>query len=240
MSITDRLAKTFLKQAQIVSKTVLAENVFHLTIEGKDLLDLPYNAGEHLRVFIGYGSHLSFRDKIRTYSIWKYDAIKGRIDMAVCAHTQGPGSAWIRAARPGQALFLSSPQGKFTADPSASYYLFVGDATALAHLYEIRRDLPEGISMKGIIYAPHKAQLFADIDGSLPFEFYELDENPGEKLIPLIEKFIDENSGEGMAYVGGDGRVCVSLNNYLRKTKNWKSKNIKTKPFWMPGKTGLE
>ena len=240
MSITDRLAKTFLKQAQIVSKTVLAENVFHLTIQGKDLINLSYTPGQHLRIFIGYGNNSSFRDKIRTYSIWKYDAAKGIIDMAVCAHTEGPGSNWIRAVLPGQELFFSPPQGKFTIDTSASFYLFVGDASALAHLYEIRRHLPSAKISKSIIYASRKEELFADIDGSYPFEFHELSPNPATTLIPLIENYIDENIDEGIAYIGGDGRVCVELNNYLRKTQDWKSKNIRTKPFWMPGKTGLE
>ncbi len=43
-----------------------------------------------------------------------------------------------------------------------------------------------------------------------------------------------------MVYIAGDSRVCVALNHYFRKELHWDSKQIKTKPFWNPEKTGLE
>ncbi|WP_264373561.1 hypothetical protein [Paenibacillus psychroresistens] len=43
-----------------------------------------------------------------------------------------------------------------------------------------------------------------------------------------------------MLYVGGDGRVCVELHKHFKQTLNWSNQQIKSKPFWIPGKKGLE
>ncbi len=240
MSIADNIARSFLNSAQIISKTEIAENVFHLVITGKELMNMPYIPGQHLRVFIGFGMHTSFKEKIRTYSVWKYDRVSGTIDMAVCAHSEGPGSSWIKSLVPGNTIYLSAPKGKFILDTSATEYLFIGDASALAHLYEIRRNLPSSKTIRGIIYAEKNTQVFSDLDGTYPFEFYELPQNPLQQIKKLIENKSVGNTPESLIYIGGDGRICVGLHDYFKNVRGLKSRNIKTKPFWMPGKKGLE
>lgn len=240
MSIADSIARRFLNKAHVISKEEIADNVFHLIIAGKSLENLAYIPGQHVRIFIGMNNdQLGFREKIRTYSIWNYHSANGTMNLTVCAHSDGPGSAWIKSIKAGEEIYLTAPQGKFVLDTSAPEYLFIGDVTTLAHFYAIRRELPADKIMRGIIYAEKKSELFTDMDGLLPFEFYEFPSNPIQQVKQLIEQKPATDS-ETIVYIGGDGRICVELNNYFKKTKGWKTKNIRTKPFWMPGKQGLE
>ena len=240
MSITDKLARQFLKQAIVLSKKELSEGIFHLIIKGQDLVNLTYLPGQHLRVFVGMDMDVAMSDKVRTYSVWRYDNKMGIMDLMVCTHANGPGSLWANELREGEEIYFTSPKGKFTLDLSAQQYLFIGDITTLAHFYEIKRNLPTTKHVKGILYADHIHDLVPDLDGSFPFEFYELPPYPLEQLKALLDKELPLDTNDCMVYVGGDGRVCVELLRHLKKTKGMNGKNIKVKPFWMPGKKGLE
>lgn len=240
MGIADSIARRFLNKAHVISKEEIADDVFHLIIAGKALENLSYIPGQHVRIFIGMDKDLGFREKIRTYSIWHYHSENGTMNLVICAHSDGPGSAWIKSVKAGDELYLTSPQGKFIVDTSAKEYLFVGDVSALAHLYAIRRNLPSDKTMRGIIYAEKKSQLFTDLDGFLPFELYDLNQNPLQEIIRIVEQKPVVNHSETIVYIGGDGRMCVGLNTYFKTVKGFKTKNIKAKPFWMPGKQGLE
>ncbi len=180
------------------------------------------------------------QDKVRTYSIWQYDPKKAIIDMAVCTHTTGIGTRWAKEVAIGNTIYFSGPKGKFTIDQSGDYYLFVGDISALAHLYEINRHLTQPKPVISIIYGEEEADSFPDLTGEKPFTFYQLPQNPGSFVIDQLRSLMKPMSGKGLAYVGGDSRLCVTLNQYFRNSLSWKSQQIKTKPFWNPVKTGLE
>lgn len=239
-SLADALASKFLTPATVIAKAPLADKAYHLTLRGKKLQHLPYMPGQHLRLYIGQGEPTGLKEKVRTYSIWHYDPATGELELAICAHSQGPGSAWVRAVRPGQEVYLSSFQGKFTLDNSAESYLFIGDASALAHLYELRRHLAPGKTWQGLVYANHEAELFADLDGEQPFELQQLPANPIPQLRAWLEQVLSTLPANTIVYIGGDGRVCIELTNYFRKVRGWDNKRIKTKPFWLPGRIGLE
>lgn len=240
MGIADSIARRFLNKAHVISKEEIADNAFHLIIAGKALENLAYTPGQHVRIFIGMDKDLGFREKIRTYSIWHYHSTNGTINLVIGSHSDGPGSDWIKSVKAGDEIYLTAPQGKFVVDASAPEYLFVGDVSSLPHLYAIRRNLPSDKTMRGIIYADKKSQLFADLDGLVPFEFYDLPQNPLEEIITIIEQKPVVNNSEAIVYIAGDGRMCVGLNAYFKKVKGLTTKNIKAKPFWMPGKQGLD
>jgi NADPH-dependent ferric siderophore reductase len=137
-------------------------------------------------------------------------------------------------------VYFAWHKGKFLVDDSADSYLMIGDLSALAHLYEIRRNLPLGKKVKSIIYHQNMQELYPDIDGSNPFSFTQLPQNPTAELLQLIKEIIPEMKGEKMIYIAGDSRVCVTLTHYFRNELQWPSSKLKVKPFWNPEKKGLE
>lgn len=238
MKLFDTLVSRLVNKGRIVHKTQLSANAYHLRIQSKHFAHTEYVPGYFLRLFCGYGKNVSPGDKIRSYSVWKLDRENRTVDMAVCTHSNGPGSQWAKESQVNDIVYFTWHKGKFTVDTSADAYLFIGDLSALAHLYEINRHIPADKPRHGIIYAQNDSDLFADIDGQWPFTLHTLPANPVLTLIQEVKKQpIRPNT---LVYIGGDSRTCVALNAYLKKEAGLQTRQIKNKPFWNPDKKGLE
>ena len=240
MDLVDRISRRFSQQAVVLNKQQIAAHTFRLTIQGDDLRDLSYIPGEHLRVLVGFDKATSLRDKVRTYSIWRYDQSQATIELAVCTYSTGIGARWVQDICVGDTVYFTGPKGKFTVDHSGDFYVFAGDVSALAHLYEINRNLPDSPKRIGFIYANDDADFFPDLTNTTPFDFHRLPQNPSEVAIERLASLTKKYTGKGILYIGGDSRFCVNLNQYFRHSLHWTSQQIKTKPFWAPNKVGLE
>jgi NADPH-dependent ferric siderophore reductase len=241
MGIITNLIAGFLDKATISYKTQLNDNTYHIQLHGEVFKKANYLPGYFLRIFVGRGKDLAFKDNLRSYSAWKLNKLNGTLELAVCTHGNGPGTAWAKECKVGDEVSFTWKKCNLTVDNSAENYVFIGDSSALAHMYEVRRNLSKGKVIRSLIYDSKAENLFPDLDGNKPFDFYEITTgNAMSKLLELLPDILKDLSPDTIVYVGGDSRVCVALSNYFRKDLKWESKSIKTKPFWNPTKTGLE
>ena len=241
MGILDNLVKRFGEQGTIEQKIKLSEAVYHIRIQSESIKKAEFIPGYFLRLGIGIGlNDRSFKDKVRSYSVWNIDKANGTMDLAIATHSNGVGADWIKHCKTGLAITFVWKKGKFILDENADSYLMIGDLSALSHLYIINRSIAKAKQVESILYSQNKNDLYADIDGTTPFNFYELPQNPTEEIIAKVKEIVPNMTGRKMVYIGGDSRVCVALNQYFRNELNWESKQIKTKPFWNPNKKGLE
>jgi NADPH-dependent ferric siderophore reductase len=44
----------------------------------------------------------------------------------------------------------------------------------------------------------------------------------------------------GAAYLAGEARTTQAVRKHLVEERNWPRRSVLTKPFWTPGKTGME
>jgi NADPH-dependent ferric siderophore reductase len=44
----------------------------------------------------------------------------------------------------------------------------------------------------------------------------------------------------GMAYIAGEARTCQAVRRHLLNDRGWPRKSTIVKPFWAPGKRGLD
>ena len=44
----------------------------------------------------------------------------------------------------------------------------------------------------------------------------------------------------GVAYLAGEARTIQTLRKILITERGWDRRDIRTKPFWTPGRTGME
>ena len=242
MSILENIIKTvILDEAIIVEKHALSTAAFNIRLQSPTFRNLNLTPGAFLRMGVGIGQdQVPMKDKIRSYSPWAINQREGYMDLAIATHSGGVGSVWAEQCKVGDSVFFKTKKGTFLAEDSSDSYLFVGDLSALSHLYMIHRNIGEGKQVASVIYSNSKSELFADTGGLTPFDFYELAPNPIDEIISKIKEIVPTLKGKKMAYVAGDSRVCVAVNQFLRKELNWETKEIKTKPFWNPEKTGLE
>jgi len=237
-SIIDTLAKSIFSKAKVTYKEQIAPKVYHIRIQSYSLQGHHYIPGEHLRLFVGIDRDTAINSKLRTYSIWDHNSSRGTADMAVCVHSTGIGATWASQVRTGEDVYYMGPKGKLTIDYAAESSLMIGDPSALSHMYAIRRHIVSGKINFGITYAHDAADHYADIDGSRPFQFLLLDYDPTEALIKEADALKNNLSESAVIYLAGDARVCKSLGRHFRD--NWPNATVRTKGFWMPGKTGMD
>lgn len=241
MGIVKNILKKLFKENTIVLKQRISESAYWIKIKGENIKNAEFIPGYFLRVGVGFNDdELSLHDSVRSYSVWDIDKTKGTIDIAIATHSKGVGAKWIEECKVGDNVRYNWKKGNFILDDSADSYLFIGDLSALSHLYILQRNLPKNKQIESIVYSNHRDDLYEDIDDSRPFEFYETQENPVKEIIEKVNESVPKMTGKKMVYIGGDSRVCVALNKYFRNELNWETKQIKTKPFWNPVKKGLE
>ncbi|MCW3127481.1 MAG: side tail fiber protein [Bacteroidetes bacterium] len=237
-SLVDSLTRSIFNKATVIYKQQVAPHVYHLRIRSEALKGRHLVAGEHLRLFVGIGRDTTLDSKVRTYSIWDHDSTQGVADLAVCTHSSGIGSRWITEVAAGEDIYYMGPKGKLVIDTNAGSHLLISDPSALSHMYAIRRAIPPDAQVAGITYSSDVSDHYADVDGSRPFDFMLLQYDPTESLIEKSNSLRHLLSQKTTVYIAGDARVCKSLSRYFRQ--NWPAEEVRSKGFWMPGKTGMD
>jgi NADPH-dependent ferric siderophore reductase len=175
--------------------------------------DLRWTPGQHVRVRVGTLT-------LRTYSIWDYD---GHLDLCVLDHdTGGPGARWAREASPGQRVSFTRPEGRLVPREDAPYHVFVGDATASVPFGAMMRALPESVPVHCVIEAEDRLPMPREVTWT-------------DNLLAL-----DLPSEPGIAYVAGEARACQSARAHLVRDRGWPRRSVVIKPFWTPGKRGMD
>jgi NADPH-dependent ferric siderophore reductase len=242
MGLINNLIAGFLDKATISYKAPLNASTFHIQLHSEAFRKVNHVPGYFVRIFVGKGKDLAFKDNLRSYSAWKLNKLNGTLELAVCTHGAGPGSDWAKECKVGDEVSFTWKKSNLVVDDAADNYVFIGDSSALAHLYELHRNLPKGKSVKSIIYDEIESNLFPDLDGSKPFHFHNIaNAQSTTSILEMMPELLEGiSSSNTIVYVAGDSRVCIALNNYFRKELRWEARRIKTKPFWNPAKTGLE
>lgn len=241
MAFIEKIMKKIMDNGVITSKVQLSKSVYKIEIQSEAVKTMDFVPGCFIRLGVGLGQEASSKkDMVRSYSIWSIDKDKNTFSLAIATHSNGIGAQWVKDCMVGDTIYYKTKRGKFTLDTTADSYLMIGDLSALSHLYIINRYLSKDKHVEIIIYNNNITELYADIDNKKPFNFYNIEENNLKEIIAKIDHLLPQLKGAKMAYIAGDSRICIAINNYLRKELQWNTKQIKTKPFWNPDKKGLE
>lgn len=241
MGFVKNILKNLFKENKIILKQRISESAYRIRVEGDNIKTADFFPGHFLRVGIGLDDNeISIKDSVRSYSVWDIDKVNGTMDIAIATRSNGSGTKWVKNCKVGDVLNYNWKKGNFVLDESADSYLFIGDLSALSHLYVINRNLPKNKQIESIIYSQHFDELYEDINETKPFNFYEMDENPLDEVIEMVKITLPKMKGKKLIYIGGDSRICIGLNKYFKAEQSIHGEQIKIKPFWNPLKKGLE
>ncbi|MGX1545436.1 siderophore-interacting protein [Streptomyces adustus] len=214
-------------RATVTEAEPVAARMRRLRLEGHALAGLDVRPGQQVRVHVTSGLTR------RTYSVWCYEP-EGALELCVLDHPgAGPGALWARAAAVGDEVRLSKPEGSFTVRPDATHHVFAGDETAAVAFGAMLAALPATARVSGRVETGSAADRLPLAHGerigwlvrgtiALPDAVRELAPEPG-----------------GVAYVAGEARTVQRVRQVLREA-GWDRRSVLTKPFWAPGKRGLE
>jgi NADPH-dependent ferric siderophore reductase len=232
-----RLGDRLLLHAPVLAVDPIAARMTRIRLDTAGLAITGWVPGQQVRVTVGGapGPKDWIFGQMRTYSVW--DLTPDWLDLAVLDHGDGPGAQWARRARPGQLVAFTRPQGNLVARPSGSH-LFVGEETAAVAFGAILRSLPAGQHALTVIEA-------SEPDDQLPLHgdvrWHYRHGRSAASSASLVRAVRDtELPVPGTAYLAGEARTIQALRSHLTRDRGWPRRAIITKPFWTPGKTGME
>lgn len=226
-----------IQKGELIAIRQINRHVFHLKIKSSDFAKMNYVSGFTIDIFLG--DSVSFPDlESRKYSIWNYEPVHQVIDVAICTFSKGKGANWVKKLEKGDLIYFKPPRGKLLIDENADYYYMIGDITSLSHLYEINRNISVDKKVFSFIYAHTQRDIFPDIDGSFPFDYYVIDPLIAEDVLEKIAILEPDFRGTGIAYLLGEPKTVIALHNHFKNKKKWHINQIKSKPFWKEIQSG--
>ncbi|MBB5915883.1 NADPH-dependent ferric siderophore reductase [Nocardia transvalensis] len=228
----------FLAAGTIVETEPIAARMKRVRIGGPALERLDYTPGQQVRLLTGIDGRMG---DPRTYSVWQADRAAGFLDLCVMDHGDGPGSRWGRAAEAGQEARFRGPTGTFTLREGAPYHLFAGEETAAVAFGAMLRAVPEGTPVYGAVETATEAD-------RLPLPRADELSHPlrgdasaaASEILLAAVRALDLPDAPGIAYLGGEARTIQLIRKHLVQDRGWPRRAVLTKPFWTPGKRGLE
>lgn len=106
---------------------------------------------------------------VRTYTVRRFDAEAGEVDIDFVNHGHGIATEWARRCRPGDELWVAGPKMSFTVPEGVDWLLILGDETALPAIGRWLEEMHEGTRAKVFIEIAddsHRQELAsaADVD----------------------------------------------------------------------------
>jgi NADPH-dependent ferric siderophore reductase len=198
-------------------------------ISGPGVRGLKWRPGQQIRVQVG---ETGMFGALRTYSVWDYDG--ERLQLRVYLHGTGPGAEWARRVRPGSDVVFMPPRGEFTLRP-APYHLFVGEDTASVAIGAMLRDLAEPVY--GVVETDEPEHR---LDLPLPAVHRHGASAAESALLVDAVGALDLPDHPGIAYVAGEARTCQAVRRHLVVDRGWPRRSVVVKPFWTPGRRGMD
>jgi NADPH-dependent ferric siderophore reductase len=220
------LLDRFLVRAAVAGVEPVTPRMRRIRIAGPALRGLSWLPGQHVRVRVETLT-------LRTYSVWNYTDGE-HLDLGVLDHpADGPGARWARQAQVGQQVQFTRPQGRMVLRDDVPYHLFVGDETACPAFDAMLAALPATAAAYGVVAADGP-------DDRVPLRGVHWIHSKDAGALQTALRALDLPRAPGAAYVAGEARTCQAVRQHLTTERGWPRRAVATKPFWAPGKRGLD
>ncbi|MDR6320190.1 siderophore-interacting protein [Actinoplanes couchii] len=233
-----RLSDTFLTEAVVTRAVPLEGRMRAVTLGGPALAGLSVRPGQQVRIQVPAANRFVDRlgGVLRTYSIWEYDGES--MHLRVFDHGDGPGAQWGREARPGDVVHLMKPQGDFVCRPS-EYHLFAGDETASVAFGPMIRGLAGDAAVHTVVEVDTEHEQLPLPTGTVWLHRKGRPANRSAELVAAVAA-LDLPDRPGTAYLAGEAGTIQMIRAHLVRDRGWNRRDVLTKPFWAPGKTGMD
>jgi NADPH-dependent ferric siderophore reductase len=172
------------------------------------------------------------RPAIRTYTVRRYDAAAGELDVDFVLHAgHGPAAAWARDARPGAWVGVSEPGGRYEPDPGASFHVVIGDETALPAVATVLEALPAGVPTLAFLEVADVGEE-QQLPGTAQLHWvHRGDREPGAPLAAAVHA-ADFPAGDGQAWLSGESMCVRDLRKHLLDDRGLDRRRVYATGYW--------
>jgi NADPH-dependent ferric siderophore reductase len=242
-----------LRDAVFLSATVseiekLTPRMRRIRFSGPRLQGLTWTPGQQVRLKVESlresWSRMHPYPVLRTYSIYNADPDLGTLDIVMVDHDGDPKAAtparrWATATSIGDHAHITRPQGNLVIHHDAPYHVFAGEETASVAFAAMLRSMHPTAEVYGVTEAATDTD---HLPLARPLTQVERGDAPAANSAVLADalRSLPLPDYPGIAYLAGEARTIQTLRKILITERGWDRRQIRTKPFWTPGRTGME
>lgn len=233
-----RLADALMVTGTVAAVADATPRMRCVTVAGPAVSRLARGPGQHVRVQVGAAGGVLDRlvGTLRTYSVWDHDDDGMR--WCVLDHGDGPGARWARDVRAGDRVVFTRPETGMVLRP-APYYLFVGEETASAAFGTLMRSVPDPGTVHAVLEVDDASDRLP-LPGRVDWMFRRGAPAASSRTLLNAVRALDLPAAPGFACVAGEARTVQSVRAHLLRERGFSRHDVVTKPFWTPGRTGLD
>ena len=225
----DTLGKLIFREAAVAGVRAIGASFRLLDLSGDGLRGAPFTPGDKVQVFLDEGD-------TRTYTPFRVDPARGTMQLLLYVHGDGPGARWGRAVAVGQRVRLFGPRGSIALPDLRGPVVLVGDETSLAVARALgdHRGASDGVSIVLEVSSTAESAAAADALGLSP----ALVERTGgaAALEREVRAALARTPGANLVLTG----AAPTIQALRRGLRGAATGAIKSKPYWAPGKRGLD
>ncbi|HEX7817133.1 siderophore-interacting protein [Dyella sp.] len=226
------LIRMLMKQASIVAVDDIAADFRLLTLTSPQFMGLSWAPGQKIQVAMGSAF------AARTFTPIEWNAVTGQTRILGYVHGEGPGGAWIRDASPGDTCDVFGPRASLDAG-RASKLVVLGDETSIGLAYALTHRTPGAAvpCLFEVNHAGRSGEVLARL-GMTKGKLFER-KHDDTHLLDIEQCLPSLATGEATFVLTGKAATIQRLRRAL-KTLGVPSSRLLAKPYWAPGKTGLD
>lgn len=244
MSIASKIIDRVLQLHHVTATEVeqLRPRIRRVRLGGPEIAALDIKPGQHIRVKVQAQNSMS-RDMLRTYTVAEINSAAQWLELWIYQpdDQSTPGMDWSRRVAPGDPVDFLGPLGRFLAQPDAPYHLVVGEETAQVAFASILAAVPRSAAVRGVIEVATIDERL-DIPRSEELDWAYRGANSAAGSTSLLEAVhrLELPDDPGIAYIAGEAKTVAAVRTHLVNDRGWPRRSVLTKPFWTPGRKGLD
>jgi NADPH-dependent ferric siderophore reductase len=236
--LTQALARLFMKQATIAEATDVGGGFHVIALESPQFRAASWAPGHKLQIAVS-GS-LTYR----TYTPVEWDGERGRTWIIAYAHGAAPGSDWARHARPGDSCEVFGPRASLDLGATAPPSLLFGDETTFGLAASLQHQ-----PTAGPVHCLFEVNSADTVRAALDLESFGIgnatlfDRLPADAHLDAIAAralAAAADAGPATRFILTGKATSIQRLRAALKQHGVPASRMLSKPYWSPGKKGLD
>jgi NADPH-dependent ferric siderophore reductase len=226
MSLTPGpLPGTYVLDLTVVANETLSPRVIRLRLAAPGLGRIGHQPGQDLMLLVPVDDDRVVR---RRYSIRRLDTAADTVDLDIVVHGDGPGSRWVRSARPGATVQALGPRGKVLLRADAAWHVLAGDLSAVPASLSLAEGVPRGVSAAAVLAVDDDADRQPVPDRPGLTVTWTGEDGLAAAAVAAVKAMGD---GDGHVYVAGELGLVKAVAASLA-AHGLPAERLSTKPYW--------
>ncbi|MFB4312164.1 siderophore-interacting protein [Actinomadura sp. GTD37] len=241
---------------RVLRREQVTPNIVRLTLGGPELAGFhTYQADDHIKIIfpdadgaVRLPAPTADMDldwpkpspPSRRYTIRRYDADAGELDMDFVLHPGGLASEWAAAAEPGEDAAVAGPPGAKAFPHNYDHYVFAVDATALPAAARWLEESPQDVSAQLVVETADAADHAYPLAPRAGAEVTWLVRDGGRSPLAAAVRSLDLPAGRTFLFAAGETGAIKPLRSWARDLKAATGVDALFTGYWKLGVAGLE